>query len=106
MPFWDQMVDEIAPTFPEVALQRQHVDALAAMFVLRPETFDVLVASNLFGDPSPTSAPRSSAASASPRPPTSTQSAFTRRCSSRSTAQRPTSPGAGSPTRSGRSGRA
>lgn len=50
MPFWDQMVDEIAPAFPEVAVQRQHVDALAAMLVLRPETFDVVVASNLFGD--------------------------------------------------------
>ena len=35
---------------PEVELVEEHVDALAAKLVLRPESFDVIVASNLFGD--------------------------------------------------------
>ena len=50
MPFWDERVDAMAAEFPDVRSDRYHIDALAANFVLRPERFDVVVASNLFGD--------------------------------------------------------
>ena len=50
MPFWDEVVRERAALLPEVDLVEEHVDALAAKLVLRPESFDVIVASNLFGD--------------------------------------------------------
>lgn len=50
MPFWDEVVRERASLHPEVTLTEEHVDALAAKLVLRPESFDVIVASNLFGD--------------------------------------------------------
>lgn len=50
MPFWDEVVRERAALLPEVELVEEHVDALAAKLVLRPESFDVIVASNLFGD--------------------------------------------------------
>lgn len=50
MPFWDEVVRERAALVPEVDLVEEHVDALAAKLVLRPESFDVIVASNLFGD--------------------------------------------------------
>lgn len=50
MPFWDQIVREQAAASPGVAVSEYHVDALAALFVLDPGRFDVVVASNLFGD--------------------------------------------------------
>jgi tartrate dehydrogenase/decarboxylase/D-malate dehydrogenase len=50
MPFWDEVVRERSALRPEVDLVEEHVDALAAKLVLRPESFDVIVASNLFGD--------------------------------------------------------
>ncbi len=50
MPFWDEVVEETARLYPEVSLTSELVDALAAHLVLRPWTFDVIVASNLFGD--------------------------------------------------------
>ncbi|MGH3344451.1 MAG: tartrate dehydrogenase [Carbonactinosporaceae bacterium] len=50
MPFWDQIFREVAKDFPGVATQEYHIDALAAAFVLRPASLDVVVASNLFGD--------------------------------------------------------
>ena len=50
MPFWDEVVRERAALHPRVELVEEHVDALAAKLVLRPESFDVIVASNLFGD--------------------------------------------------------
>ncbi len=50
MPFWDEVVREVASQRPDVQLSEYHVDALAAMFVLDPGRFDVVVASNLFGD--------------------------------------------------------
>lgn len=50
MPYWDSRVDEIAKQYPEVKADKQHVDILAARFVLQPERFDIVVASNLFGD--------------------------------------------------------
>ncbi|MFI1104609.1 tartrate dehydrogenase [Streptomyces melanogenes] len=50
MPFWDQLVTERAALFGQVAWEQEHIDALAAKFVLEPARFDVVVASNLFGD--------------------------------------------------------
>jgi tartrate dehydrogenase/decarboxylase/D-malate dehydrogenase len=50
MPFWDEVVEETARLFPEVTLTSELVDALAAHLVLRPWTYDVIVASNLLGD--------------------------------------------------------
>ena len=50
MPFWDQVVREAARDHPAVEVRFAHIDALAAYFVTRPESFDVVVGSNLFGD--------------------------------------------------------
>ncbi|NEA97635.1 tartrate dehydrogenase [Streptomyces sp. SID13726] len=50
MPFWDELVAERALRQPEVDWDQEHIDALAAKFVLDPARFDVVVASNLFGD--------------------------------------------------------
>lgn len=50
MPFWDRVFDEVSKDYPEVATESNHIDALAAFFVMKPEQFDVIVASNLFGD--------------------------------------------------------
>jgi tartrate dehydrogenase/decarboxylase/D-malate dehydrogenase len=50
MPFWDEVVAERAAAHPQVRWDSEHIDALAAKFVLQPERFDVVVASNLFGD--------------------------------------------------------
>ena len=50
MPYWDERVDAMAGAYPDVEVDRFHIDILAANFVLRPEIFDVVVASNLFGD--------------------------------------------------------
>jgi tartrate dehydrogenase/decarboxylase / D-malate dehydrogenase len=47
---WDDVVAEVAAEFPDIAVQRILVDAAAAYFVTRPQIFDVVVASNLFGD--------------------------------------------------------
>lgn len=48
--FWDEVVAEVAREFPDVTVQRMHVDAMAARMVLRPDTVDVVVGSNLFAD--------------------------------------------------------
>lgn len=50
MPFWDELVAERAAEHPAVEWNQEHIDALAAKFVLDPARFDVVVASNLFGD--------------------------------------------------------
>ncbi|MCK7622811.1 tartrate dehydrogenase [Streptomyces sp. RS10V-4] len=50
MPFWDELVREAAGHHPEVRWEQEHIDALAAKFVLQPGRYDVVVASNLFGD--------------------------------------------------------
>jgi tartrate dehydrogenase/decarboxylase/D-malate dehydrogenase len=47
---WDEIVREVAPDFPGVRTESVLVDALAARMVLQPQTLDVVVASNLFGD--------------------------------------------------------
>ena len=50
MPFWDEVVRERAAEHPDVRCDQELIDALAAKVVLEPERFDVIVASNLFGD--------------------------------------------------------
>jgi tartrate dehydrogenase/decarboxylase/D-malate dehydrogenase len=50
MPFWDGRVEEIAKEFPAVTHDKYHIDILTAQFVMNPQRFDVVVASNLFGD--------------------------------------------------------
>ena len=50
MPFWDERFRAMAASFPDVATEQYHIDILTAHFVRRPSSFDVVVASNLFGD--------------------------------------------------------
>jgi tartrate dehydrogenase/decarboxylase/D-malate dehydrogenase len=50
MPYWDERVDAMAQDYPDVRTDRYHIDILTANFVLHPDWFDVVVASNLFGD--------------------------------------------------------
>ncbi|MHA6512834.1 tartrate dehydrogenase [Tessaracoccus sp. Z1128] len=50
MPFWDEVVSEVGRDYPGVESRSMLIDALAARLVLRPAEFDVIVASNLFGD--------------------------------------------------------
>ena len=50
MPYWDSRVEEISRTFPEIRVDKYHIDILTANFVRMPEHFDVVVGSNLFGD--------------------------------------------------------
>ena len=50
MVFWDEITDELAAEYPDVKVERYHVDAAAARMITHPESFDVIVASNLFGD--------------------------------------------------------
>ena len=51
MPFWDEIFNGIgADEFPTIERRLVHIDALSAFFVLKPAEFDVVVASNLFGD--------------------------------------------------------
>ena len=50
MPWWDARAAEVAALYPDVKWDRQHIDILCARFVLNPDRFDVVVATNLFGD--------------------------------------------------------
>ena len=50
MPYWDERVAEMARAYPDIRLDKFHIDILTAHFVQRPDFFDVVVASNLFGD--------------------------------------------------------
>ena len=50
MPWWDNRAKAINTEFPDVQTNHQHIDILSARLVLQPDTFDVIVASNLFGD--------------------------------------------------------
>ncbi len=50
MPYWDERVVEMAAQYPDVKVDKYHIDILTAQFVLHPDWFDVVVASNLFGD--------------------------------------------------------
>ena len=50
MPFWDERFAAIAREYPDIRIDKFHVDILTANFVLHPDWFDVVVGSNLFGD--------------------------------------------------------
>ena len=50
MVLWDEVVEQVAPEFPDVTVKKYHVDALCARMVTHPQTLDTIVASNLFGD--------------------------------------------------------
>lgn len=50
MVFWDEVLEQIQGDYPDVAVDKQHVDAACMNFVRFPERYDVVVASNLFGD--------------------------------------------------------
>jgi tartrate dehydrogenase/decarboxylase / D-malate dehydrogenase len=50
MAFWDRVFDEVAPDYPDVRTESLLVDAACMDLIRRPEDFDVIVASNLFGD--------------------------------------------------------
>ena len=50
MPFWDERFAAIAKEYPDVRTSQYHIDILTAHFVQHPDWFDVVVASNLFGD--------------------------------------------------------
>jgi tartrate dehydrogenase/decarboxylase/D-malate dehydrogenase len=50
MPFWDERFRALAADFPDVKTDQFHIDILTAHFVQHPDWFDVVVASNLFGD--------------------------------------------------------
>ena len=50
MPYWDERVAAMATHYPGVSVDQYHIDILTAHFVQHPDWFDVVVASNLFGD--------------------------------------------------------
>ncbi|MGA8441110.1 MAG: tartrate dehydrogenase [Candidatus Sulfotelmatobacter sp.] len=50
MPFWDERFSVVAKNFPDVRTDQYHIDILTAHLVRHPDWFDVVVASNLFGD--------------------------------------------------------
>src|SRR4030088_1856810 len=50
MPFWDERFAQISKKYPHVKTDQYHIDILSAHFVSRPDRFDVVVGSNLFGD--------------------------------------------------------
>lgn len=50
MVFWDDIVEEIAGDYPDVEVEQLLVDAASMDLIRRPDDFDVIVASNLFGD--------------------------------------------------------
>jgi tartrate dehydrogenase/decarboxylase/D-malate dehydrogenase len=106
MPWWDKRADDVAKDYPEVTLDKQHIDILTARFVLQPGRFDVVAATNLFGDILSDLGPATTgtiglAPSANLNP----DRTFPR-CSSPCTARRPTSTARTSPTPSPWSGRA
>ena len=50
MPYWDERVSEWSAKYPGIRVDKYHIDILTAHFVRHPDWFDVVVASNLFGD--------------------------------------------------------
>jgi tartrate dehydrogenase/decarboxylase/D-malate dehydrogenase len=50
MPYWDERFAAMSAQFPDVRTDQYHIDILTAHFVRRPQMFDVVVGSNLFGD--------------------------------------------------------
>src|ERR1035437_359659 len=97
MPYWDERFKAVGAGYPDVKTDQYHIDILTAHFVQHPDWFDVVVASNLFGDILSDLGPAATGTIGSASSP---------RCSNRCTARRPTSTARRSPTRSVRSGRA
>jgi tartrate dehydrogenase/decarboxylase/D-malate dehydrogenase len=50
MPYWDERFKAVGARYPDVKTDQYHIDILTAHFVQHPDWFDVVVASNLFGD--------------------------------------------------------
>jgi tartrate dehydrogenase/decarboxylase / D-malate dehydrogenase len=50
MPYWDERFQAMAARYPDIRTDQYHIDILTAHFVQHPDWFDVVVASNLFGD--------------------------------------------------------
>lgn len=50
MVFWDEVTKDVAKEYSDVEVSHYHIDAMAARMVMAPESLDVIVASNLFGD--------------------------------------------------------
>jgi tartrate dehydrogenase/decarboxylase/D-malate dehydrogenase len=50
MPYWDERFAAMAKNYPQVKISQYHIDGLTIQMVLNPQRFDVIVASNLFGD--------------------------------------------------------
>ena len=50
MPYWDQVFRDVAADYPDINTQAHHIDILSARFVMAPDSFQVVVATNLFGD--------------------------------------------------------
>ncbi len=50
MPWWDGRAAAVGADYPDVTADKQHIDILSARFVMSPDRFDVVVATNLFGD--------------------------------------------------------
>lgn len=50
MVLWDEVADQVSSQYPSVTFRKYHVDALCARMISHPQTLDVIVASNLFGD--------------------------------------------------------
>ncbi len=50
MPYWDERFALMGRNYPEVKVSQYHIDGLTIQMVLNPQRFDVIVASNLFGD--------------------------------------------------------
>lgn len=50
MKLWDQVIEEVARNYPNISYEKVYIDTLAAHFVQKPEDYEVVVASNLFGD--------------------------------------------------------
>ena len=101
MPYWDERVEAMAANYPGLKVDKYHIDILTANFVLHPDWFDVVVASNLFGDILSDLGPACTgtigvAPSANINPERTFPSLFM--------ARRPTSPAAALRIRSGRSG--
>jgi tartrate dehydrogenase/decarboxylase/D-malate dehydrogenase len=50
MVFWDEITQKLSAEYPDVEVTSYHIDAMAARMVMAPDSLDVVVASNLFGD--------------------------------------------------------
>ncbi len=105
MPYWDERVAEMHKNYPDLKVDQYHIDILTANFVLHPDWFDVVVASNLFGDILSDLGPACTGTIGIAPSGNINPTGDFRPCSSRCMARRPTSRGRGSPTLSARSGR-